>query len=126
MKNTEAAPVVADVIDIQLKRIARFELMIKTAQITIDKFQARFAEDPHHALTWAQDTFKQVSAARVYAEVKRALEKGRTKEEVVNFAQDTLRQRASSPSFSTSVTSNLVEQYETAAWAEVIEAFRWE
>lgn len=124
--NTKPLTPVVDAISVQLKRIARFELMIKTAQITIDKFQARFAADPHEALTWAQDTFKQVSAVRVYSEVKRALEKGRTKEEVVSFAQDTLRQRASSPSFSTSVTSNLVEQYETAAWAEVIEAFRWE
>lgn len=112
------------------KALKKFTAMAEQAQAKIDKFQAEFSKDPAHALTWGLDAFQ--SAARlkvaqmlVAAFTPRDGSQDYTVEQAIGYLTDRVMSKARYPAQSTSPTSNLMEQYEAAAYAEALDELRY-
>lgn len=83
----------------------------------------RFNLNPLDALTWSQDLFKLEAKAAVAAEVLKGMQESNcTLETIVSYARGRALRGAQFPPSSTSMTSNLVEQSVTMAWAEIYES----
>lgn len=100
----------------------RFTNLAVACQARLDLFTTKFQEDPVHALTWSNDTFANAAKLRVVKQILAALD-GETKATLENIRStltDRVLHRAKYPPQSTSPTSNLIEQYELAACAEIL------
>ena len=103
------------------KLLGRFQRQADATQASLDKFAADFAKDPAHALTWGTDTFANAAKLRVLKQIIAALEDGHGNlDNIRSTLMDRVLHRAKYPAQSTSPTSNLIEQYELAACAEIL------
>jgi hypothetical protein len=110
--------------------LKKFTAIAEQARAKIDKFQAEFSKDPAHALTWSNGVFQ--SAARlkianmlVYAFTPREGETAYTIKQARDTLLDRVLNKARYPAQSTSPTSNLMEQYEAAAYAEALDELKY-
>lgn len=100
--------------------IARFQRKIDLCTASIEKFKTKLDEDPAHALSWGTDAFQNAAELRVLKQVVHCLQDGATKESIQSFLMDRVLYRSRYPAHSTSPTSNLIDQYELAACAELL------
>lgn len=112
------------------KALKRFTAMAEQAQARCDKFAADFAKDPAYALSWGNDVFKnaarlKVAQMLVYAFTPREGETTCTVEQARSTCLDRVMNKARYPAQSTSPTSNLMEQYEAAAYAEALDEMQY-
>ena len=111
-------------------QLKKFTAMAQAAQEQCDKFAESFAKDPAHALSWGNSVFQ--SAARlkvanmlVYAFTEREGDTVCTLEQARDTLLDRVMNKARYPAQSTSPTSNLMEQFEAAAYAEALEEMKY-
>ena len=103
------------------KLLKRFQSHAQSAQAQLDKFMADFHKDPAYALIWSTDTFKHAAQLRVYKQIIAALEEGHANVDNIRATMmDRVLHKSKYPAQSTSPTSNLIEQYELAACAEIL------
>jgi threonine aldolase len=99
----------------------RFQSQADSCQASLDKFAADFANDPAHALTWGTGAFEKAARLRVLKQIVAALDDGTaTLDNIRSTLTDRVMHRAKYPAQSTSPTSNLIEQYELAACADIL------
>lgn len=102
------------------KLLAKLQRELTELQESLDKFAAKFQEDPMHALIWSLSTFEQAAHQRKVKIVINALERGVS---IADIKQDLTRMvvdKAKYPAQSTSPTSNLIEQYDLAVTAALL------
>lgn len=108
------------------KALKKFTAMAEAAQAQCDKFAEGFAKDPAYALSWSNSVFQnaaRLSVARslVYAFTPREGETTCTVQQARDTCRDRIMNKARYPAQSTSPTSNLMEQFEAAAYAEALD-----
>lgn len=96
---------------------------LECAQDSLAKFQAQLQENPVYALSWSQEKFLDAAWVRLATEMLAALgeDKGETAALVAREMQRRVLAAARSPARSSSVTSNLMEQAQAQAAAELLE-----
>lgn len=103
------------------KLLKRFQSQVESCQSRLDKFAQDFAKDPAYALSWGNETFSAAAKMRVLKQIVAALEDGTaTLDNIRSTMMDRVLHRSKYPPQSTSPTSNLIEQYELAACAEIL------
>lgn len=103
------------------KLLKRFQNQAESCQASLDKFTVNFAEDPAYALSWGLGAFEKAAKLRVLKQIISALEGGEANvDNIRSTLTDRVMHRAKYPPQSTSPTSNLIEQYELAACAELL------
>ena len=103
------------------KLLKRFQNHAAATQSRLDKFAQDFAKDPAYALSWGNDTFKDAAQLRIYKQIIAALMAGdATLENIRSTMMDRILHKSKYPPQSTSPTSNLIEQYELAAYADIL------
>jgi hypothetical protein len=110
--------------------LKKFTAIAEQAQAQIDKFKLELNEDPAHALTWGLDAFQNAARLRVaqmlvYGFTVKEGSPVYTVDQAVEFLTDRILNKARYPAQSTSPTSNLMEQYEAAAYAEALDELRY-
>ena len=110
--------------------LKRFTSMAEAAKSQCDKFAAEFAKDPAYALSWGNDVFKNAARLKVanmlvYAFTVRPNEIECSLEEARETCLERVMNKARYPAQSTSPTSNLMEQYEAAAYAEALDELKY-
>lgn len=110
--------------------LKKFTAMAEQAQAQCDKFAEEFAKDPAHALSWSNDVFKHAARLKianmlVYAFTPREGETTCTVEQARETLMDRVMNKARYPAQSTSPTSNLMEQFEAAAYAEALDELKY-
>ena len=110
-------------------QLKKFTAMAQVAQEQCDKFSESFAKDPAHALSWGNDVFKHAARLKianmlVYAFTEREGETTCTIEQARETCLDRVINKARYPAQSTSPTSNLMEQFEAAAYAEALDELK--
>jgi hypothetical protein len=112
------------------KALKKFTAIAEQAQEQIDKFKAALDKDPAHALSWGLDAFHnaarlQVASMLVYGFTPKEGSPVYTVEQAREFLMDRVLNKARWPAQSTSPTSNLMEQYEAAAYAEALDELKY-
>ena len=103
------------------KLIVRYFNQAQSCQDRLDKFTEAFAKDPAYALTWGTDAFQAAAKLRTLKQILAALEDGTaTADNIRSTMMDRVLHKSKYPAQSTSPTSNLIEQYELAACAEIL------
>jgi hypothetical protein len=110
--------------------LKRFTNMAESAQAACDKFAESFAKDPAYALSWGTSVFQaaarlKVATMLVQAFTEREGEVMCTIEQARDTLLDRVMHKARYPAQSTSPASNLMEQYEAAAYAEALDELRY-
>lgn len=110
-------------------QLKKFTAMAQVAQEQCDKFSESFAKDPAHALAWGNDVFKHAARLKianmlVYAFTEREGDTVCTIEQARDTLLDRVMNKARYPAQSTSPTSNLMEQFEAAAYAEALDELK--
>lgn len=105
-------------------KLRRAVSVIECEQKELKKFAEQVVENPTHALSWSKGLFVLVAEAVVAREMVNWFERGGTFEGWVTHATKTALAKGRSPSMSTSPTSNLMDTFVAAAWADVAED-RW-
>ena len=109
--------------------LKKFTAIAEQAQNQIDKFKAELNKDPAYALSWGLNVFQnaarlKVAKMLVYAFTEREGETVCTLEEARETLLTRVMNKARYPAQSTSPTSNLMEQYEAAAYAEALDELK--
>jgi len=108
------------------KLLTRFQSQVDSTQAKLDKFAEDFAKDPAYALSWGNDTFANAARLRVLKQIVAALEEGTaTADNIRDTMMDRILHKSKYPAQSTSPTSNLIEQYELAACAEILSDMKY-
>lgn len=102
------------------KLAQKYSRRLATARAKIEKFQAEVELDPAHALSWGIGAFAAAAEIRVLRQVVADFESGATAAEVKSWLMSHVIQGSRTPAHSTSPTSNLIEQYVLASYAEVL------
>ena len=102
------------------KLIGKYQRRLEVTLGSIEKFKAELDRDPAYALTWGTGVFQAAAEIRVVKQVIGAFENGGKVEDVRSILLDHVLHRSKYPPHSTSPTSNLLEQYELAAYAEIL------
>lgn len=103
----------------KLSRLIRRALgAIEREETKLKDFAKSMLENPLYALSWSKDVFAVSANAAVAKELLKAFAAGATLEEWKEEARRNALRMARNPSMSTSPTSNLVDAYLGAAWAE--------
>jgi hypothetical protein len=110
--------------------LKKFTAIAEQAQKQIDKFKAELNKDPAYALSWGLSTFQnaarlKVASMLVYSFTEREGETVCTLEEARETLLTRVMNKARYPAQSTSPTSNLMEQYEAAAYAEALDELKY-
>jgi hypothetical protein len=108
------------------RALKRFEKLAAEAQAKCDKFAAEFAKDPAYALSWGNSVFQEAARLKVANMLVEAFSPREGAHEytvanAVSHLTDRVMGMARYPAQSTSPTSNLMEQYEAAAYAEALD-----
>jgi hypothetical protein len=108
------------------KLLARFQSQADGVQAKLDKFMVDFHSDPAYALSWSNDTFSAAAKLRVLKQIIAALDDGTaTLDNIRETMMDRVLHRSKYPPQSTSPTSNLIEQYELSACAEILSDLKY-
>ena len=106
--------------------LKRFRSHADQCQQSLDKFSAGFAEDPAHSLSWSLGAFENAAKLRILKQIITALEAGNADlDNIRSTLTDRVMHRAKYPPQSSSPTSNLIEQYEMAACAKILEDLQY-
>jgi hypothetical protein len=92
--------------------------VIEQEKVAVTNFAKEVQENPIYALSWSKGLFEVTAKAKVAREMIFWFEAGRTYEGWIVNAQEEALRMARSPAMSTSPTSNLMETYIAAAWAD--------
>jgi hypothetical protein len=116
--------------EMSAKALKKFTAIAEQAQESIDKFKEQLDKDPAHALSWGLDTFHnaarlKVAQMLVYGFTPTDGTTVYTVDQAVDFLTDRIMSKTRWPAQSTSPTSNLMEQYEAAAYAEALDELRY-
>ena len=108
--------------DKQAYLIKRLESGIKSCQESAQTFAEKFLKDPAYTLSWGTEAFSNAAKLKVYGMVYAALtdETPCSIQAVKATLMDRVLHRSKYPPQSTSPCSNLMEQYELAAYAELL------
>ena len=108
--------------DKQAYFIKRLESNITAYQESLDKFVEKFKADPSYALSWSTGTFQTAAQLNVAKMVLAALtaETPCSMQAIKETLMDRVLHKSKYPAQSTSPCSNLIEQYELAAYAELL------
>jgi hypothetical protein len=93
---------------------------VETAQGKLARFSADLSKDAANAFRWATDAVKAAAEVKVFS-IYLDLVTGRGPDVADKVSLQEALRGARSPSRSTSPMANLVEECETAAWAELAE-----
>jgi len=98
---------------------------LKFAEKCKEKFVEDFTKNPEYALQWSQSVFEKAAEISVLKEAIFSIEKNTdaTLDKFINYFQRKASDHARNPSFSTSVTHNLIHIYRGAAFAKLAEDF---
>jgi hypothetical protein len=112
------------------KALKKFTAIAEAAQAQIDKFKVELDKDPAYALSWGNGVFQsaarlKVASMLVYGFTPTEGAPVYTVEQAIEFLTDRVMSKARYPAQSTSPTSNLMEQYEAAAYAEALDELRY-
>ena len=112
------------------KALKKFTAMAEQAQAQIDKFKVEFDKDPAYALSWGLTAFQsaaRLKVAKMFVEAFTVGESGveYNVEQAKGYLMDRVMSKARYPAQSTSPTSNLMEQYEAAAYAEALDELEY-
>jgi CHASE3 domain sensor protein len=110
------------------KLLKSFQRQAQAAQARMDKFAEDFAKDPAYALSWSNDTFKIAAELKILQQIIAALGEdgeGCTQADIQSTMMDRVLHKSKYPAQSTSPTSNLIEQYELAACAEILSGLQY-
>lgn len=108
------------------KLAGRFERDRESAQHEISRFKVAFDKDPRYALSWGTSVFIAVAKVRAcdwvcgYMHNNAHVDPVEHITNMTDLIMDRILYSAKYPPQSTSPTSNLMEQYEMAAWAEAL------
>lgn len=106
--------------------VSKFVRDREMAQDELARFKEAFDRDAAHALTWGTSVFVAAGKERVYNQLIQFMGGNETIDpnvllaNMTDLVMDKVLYRAKYPPSSTSPTSNLMEQYEMAAWAQVL------
>jgi hypothetical protein len=101
--------------------LERFQRLAQYETATIDRFKKELDKDPAYALSWGGGVFAAAAKLRVINQIINALEDERTTtEDIKDHLMGHIMHKSRYPAQSTSPTSNLIEQYELAACAEIV------
>jgi hypothetical protein len=106
--------------------LSKFVRERDSAQEELAKFQEAFQKDAAHALSWGTSVFVAAGKERVYNQLIQFMNGNESADpaavlsNMTDLVLDKVLHRAKYPPQSTSPTSNLMEQYEMAAWANVL------
>lgn len=106
------------------KRIAAIlKDKLRSAETTIAKFEKNLKESPSYAFEWSESAMQAAARDTVFRQVYIALtnDEPTTLIQMKEYVTRQVINKARSPESSTSTTSNRMERYELAAWAEVYE-----
>lgn len=97
----------------------------RSLETILTKFTERLGKDAHHAFRWADDAVRAAAKLSVIRDVlsfqSRLDSNEWTSAQMIAYLREKVMNRAKWPAHSTSPISNLAEEYETAAWAEMVE-----
>lgn len=99
----------------------RLQTRIQMALSTQAKFEVDLRDNFYSALLWSAKVFHAQAQLRVFSEVDAWLSNGMLLEDARDHAQHQLINKAGNPSFSSDPMHNLMAQYETEAWADVLQ-----
>jgi hypothetical protein len=103
------------------KLLKRFQSQIAQCQAGLDKFSAELTKDPAHALSWSLGAFEKAAKLKVLQQIAFSLAEGHGDlDNIRSTLMDRVLHRSKYPPQSTSPTSNLMEQYELSACAEIL------
>ena len=103
------------------KLLERFQRQAERETAVIEKFKVELAKDPAYALSWGCGVFAAAAKLRILKQLINALEDEQTtSEDIRDHLMGHILHKSRYPAQSTSPTSNLVEQYELAACAEIV------
>lgn len=100
--------------------VTRFTNICNMNQEVLDKFVENMAKDPSYTLSWGDKAFQasaRIKVARTVLELTDRVDSAG----ITKYVLDMVTQGARYPSMSTSGCANLMQLYETAAWAEALE-----
>jgi hypothetical protein len=107
------------------KALKKFTAISEQARAQIDKFKVELDKDPAYALSWGNDVFKNAARLKVAGMLVNAFSDTCTVEQARETLLDRVMNKARYPAQSTSPTSNLMEQYEAAAYAEALDELKY-
>lgn len=112
------------------RALKKFTTKAKAAQEQCDKFAAEFAKDPAYALSWGNAVFQEAARLKiaqmmVYAFTEREDGVVMTVRAACDVCLERIMNKARWPAQSTSPTSNLMEQFEGAAYAEALDELKY-
>ena len=100
--------------------LERFQQQAESETAKIEKFTEELTKDPAYALSWSNGAFAAAAKLRVLNQIINALANDEPAENIKDSLMDRIMHKSRYPAQSTSPTSNLVEQYELAACAEIV------
>jgi len=100
--------------------LERFQRQAESETAVIEKFKVELAKDPAYALSWGCGVFAAAAKLRILKQLINALEDGDTTiKNIQDHLMGNIMHKSRYPAQSSSPTSNLIEQYELAACAEI-------
>jgi hypothetical protein len=103
------------------KLLERFQQQAESEIGKIEKFKVELAKDPAYALSWGCGVFAAAAKLRILKQLINTLEDEQTTaDDICDHLMNHIMHKSRYPAQSTSPTSNLVEQYELAACAEIV------
>lgn len=104
----------------------RFQRKLDEAQSEIAVFVGKVQHDAAYALSWSNSVFHAAAKERVYKQVIASIKDSVSEDgeldlsNIIGMVTDRVLHKAKYPAQSTSPTSNLIEQYELATWADIL------
>ena len=106
--------------------LAKYTRLAEAETASIEKFKRALDKDPGYALTWSLDAFAAAAKLTILNQIIAALHnEDTTAEHIRATLMDRVMHKSKYPPQSTSPTSNLIEQYELAACAEIVSELRY-
>ena len=104
----------------------RFQRKLDEAQSEVAAFVGKVQHDAAYALSWSNSVFQAAAKERVYKQVIASIKDSVSEDgeldlsNIIVMVTDRVLHKAKYPAQSTSPTSNLIEQYELATWADIL------
>ena len=104
----------------------RFQRELDKAQSEVAAFVGKVQHDAAYALSWSNSVFHAAAKERVYKQVIASIKDSVSEDgeldlsNIIGMVTDRVLHKAKYPAQSTSPTSNLIEQYELATWADIL------
>lgn len=108
-----------------LTLLERFKQDAAYEAATIQRFKLELDKDPAYALSWGDSVFRAAAKLRILNQLVNDLaDEKTTRENIHDSLMGRIMHKSRYPAQSTSPTSNLIEQYELAACAEIVDDLR--